>query len=388
MATAFSNLLDDRTIRPLDAILSISLLFLFGLLISHLIFWPSAYVGVPLVLLCAIAYVFVAKQVFTEQFLWSPLATPMIFQVPFAIVAGLLGQYLVERRQKMRVSAAIANYLPEHLAKELSKGRLQEANLNRVVHGVCLATDMAGFSSISEKKSPKELAVFMNAYFENIAQVLKRCEVDVTEFHADTIMCAWVGEEDDPELRRKAVHAAIEVVEAIERFGADDPDINLSARVGLQDGPFYLGHTGGGGRLSYSILGDPANSAARLESLNKKLGTKILAAGSVVEGLEQFAVRPLGQFMVVGKDNALPVIEVIGHAGKQESETNDLCEDFAKAMKEFLSEEWGPAAESFAQLAKRFPWDQASVFYRDVCMKYLREGVSQDDPTCLAMTEK
>ena len=71
----------------------------------------------------------------------------------------------------------------------------------------------------------------------------------------------------------------------------------------MQDGQFYLGHTGGGGRLAYSILGDPANTAARLESLNKQLGTHILAADSVLAGLDEVLTRPLGRFQL-GKGRA------------------------------------------------------------------------------------
>lgn len=388
MATAFANLLTDATITRLDAGLSIAIVALFGLVVSQMIFWPSAYIGVPLTLVFGAAYGIAGGEIFSSQALWIPMATPLAVQVLFAIVAGLLGLYLVERRQKNRVSAAMAHYLPEHLTKDLTAGRINEDAFDQVVHGVCFATDMSGFSSISETKSPKELADFMNAYFENIASALKRCEVDVTEFHADTIMCAWVGEPGDVEVRRKAVRAAIEVAHAIETFGADDPDINLRARVGLQDGPFYLGRTGGGGRFTYSILGDPANSAARLESLNKKLGTKLLAAGSVVEGLDGFVLRPLGEFKVVGKENALPVVEIIGLDRGYEAETAELCDEFSVALKEFLAERWGAAAEAFAKLASRFPQDHASRFYREISRKYASDGPPSEHPTRLAMTEK
>lgn len=388
MATAFANLLTDRTIRPLESILAIALVAVFGLLVSQLIFWPSAYIAVPLVLLAGGGYVIGARELFQHELLWLPMATPLAAQLPFAIVAGLLGQYLVERRQKMRVGAAIAHYLPEHLAKDLTAGRLDTKSLNQVVHGVCLATDMSGFSRISETKSPKELAKFMNDYFEVIAQALKQCEVDVTEFHADTIMCAWIGEPEDAEIRRKAVRAALNVVRAIETFQDADSQVKLKGRVGLQDGPFYLGHTGGGGRLSYSILGDPANSAARLEGLNKKLGTRVLAAHSVIEGLDDFILRPLGEFAVVGKSNALPVVEIIGFADEDDPRMADLRRSFSEALDTFLKERWDAAAASFARLASRFPHDRATAFYLEVSRRYAADGPPAEQPTRLAMTEK
>lgn len=388
MATAFANLLTDQSVQPLNPGLSLAIIVAVGLVASQLVFWPTAYVGVPLVVLVGAAYASGAARLFEAEFLWAPMATPLAVQMPFAIVAGLLGQYLLERRQKLRVSEAIAHYLPEHLVKDFTAGTLDEARLNRVVHGVCLATDMSGFSTISETKSPKELATFMNAYFEAIATALKRCEVDVTEFHADTIMCGWLGEPDDQEVRRKAVHAAIEVVHAIESFTAEDPNIRLVPRVGLQDGHFYLGHTGGGGRLSYSILGDPANSAARLESLNKKFGTRILAARSVVEGLEGFAVRPLGEFQVVGKTTALPVVEIIELASECQPETEQLCQGFAESLEDFFAGRWDAAAESFSRLASLFPEDRASAFYQDVSRRYAAGSAPSEHPTRLTMTEK
>jgi len=387
MATAFANLLTDKTIKPLTPGLALALVAAFGLVISHLVFWPSAYLAVPLAMIVAVAYGLGAGELFARENLWLPMATPLAAQLPFAIVAGLLGQYLVERRQKLRVGAELAHYLPQHLVDALTVGQVDSASLNQVVHGVCLATDMSGFSAISETKSPRELAKFMNDYFEAIAVALKKCEVDVTEFHADTIMCAWIGEPDDPELRRKAVNAGLEVVQAIERFSAEDPSITLTARVGLQDGPFYLGQTGGGGRLSYSILGDPANSAARLEGLNKRLGTRILAAASVTEGLDGFTMRPLGDFKVVGKANVVSVVEVIGQADNT-TESSILCQGFAAALEVFFTKNWDDATRAFTDLATRHPTDRATTFYGEICRKYAAGDVPESEPTRLAMTEK
>jgi len=388
MATAFANLLTNQAIKPLEPLFGLVLVALFGLVISHLIYWPSAYIAVPLALVAAAGYFIGAGELFARANLWVPVATPIAVQLPFAIVAGLLGQYLVERRHKLRVGAELAHFLPEHLVKDLTAGRVDAASLNQVVHGVCLATDMSGFSTISEKKSPSELAKFMNDYFEAIAQALKRCEVGVTEFHADTIMCAWIGEPDDLEVRRKAVRAALEVVRAIEAFSAGDPTLSLTARVGLQDGPFYLGHTGGGGRFTYSILGDPANSAARLEGLNKRLGTRILAAASVTEGLDGFALRPLGEFKVVGKANVVPVVEVVGPAGDISPESMALRQGFAGAMEVFSSERWEAAAARFAELTSAFPRDRASAFYLEISRRYASGGAPESEPTRLAMIEK
>ena len=388
MATSFANLMTDSTIKPLSPVEAALVVVLFGLVISQFVYWPAAYIAVPLALLASAGYIYGAMHLFAGDHLWIPLAVPIAIQLPFAIVAGLLGQYIVERREKQRVGAAIANYLPDHLVRELTTGRVDANSFDQGVHGICLANDMSGFSGIAEHKSPAELATFMNSYFEAVAAALKKCEVDVTEFHADTIMCAWLGKPDEVEFRTNAIRAALEVVRSIEEFSASDPEVTLNARVGLQDGPFYLGHTGGGGRMSYSILGNPANAASRLEGLNKKLGTKILASSSAVTGLDGFVTRPLGHFMVVGKSEMAEVVEIIGLKQEIDMSTQQLIDGFADALEAFLQEQWEMAGERFAELAARFPKDGASRFYLGICRRYLADGAPVDDPTVLAMTEK
>ena len=388
MATAFANLLEDSTIRPLDPPLALALVVGFGLIASQLIYWITAYAAVPLVAVGAGGYAFVAARAFETEHLWLPLATPLLVQLPAALLLGLLGQYLLERRQKRLVGAAIANYLPEHIVKDLTAGRVAADKLDDVVFGVCLANDMAGFSSIAEKKSPGELAKFMNAYFDVVAAALKSCKVDVTEFHADTIMCAFIGKPEDPDVYGRAMSAALAVCGAIEDFAVSRSESKLAARVGLDAGSFYLGHSGGGGRMSYSILGNPANAAARLEGLNKVLGTKVLASGAVVRDMDRFALRPLGDFKVVGKDETASVVEILGEASQLSDSQKQLLAGFSAALEAFGAERWEQAGAAFERLAQRFPGDGPTAFYRDVCRRYVTEGAPEITPTRLAMSTK
>ena len=75
-----------------------------------------------------------------------------------------------------------------------------------------------------------------------------------------------------------------------------------------------VGNVGGSGRFVYSVVGDCVNTASRLQTLNKKVGTRIIAAAAVVEGLEEIVSRPLGRFQLCGKDDALAAVEVVGNA--------------------------------------------------------------------------
>ncbi len=388
LATAFANLLTDRALRPSEALVAAAIVLAFGFVIGASVYFLPALVAVPLAIAMSGLYGVGVQWAFNEAVLWLPLATPVLLQLPLALLVGLMAQYLLERQKEQRISRAISYYLPENIIRDLTEKQVDPESVNKVVYGTCLATDMSGFTTIAEHKTPEELASFMNTYFDALAQPLKRHAVDMTEFHADAIMCAWIEPEPGLTARQNAIFAAIEVVEAIERFSEQDGSIQLSARIGLQDGYFYLGHTGGGGRLAYSILGDPANTAARLESLNKHLKTRLLAAQSVVRDVEGVMLRPLGSFQLVGKAEATPIIEILGTKNGVNADKVDLCEQFAHAFEAFSEHQWSKAEELFGSIIERYPGDGPSSLYLTTCRRYVKDGIPDGDPIVIRMVTK
>jgi adenylate cyclase len=386
MATAFANLLMDNTLRPANALLSAGLLLIFGLLTGGLASILPALWAIPLTLAAATFCGFVNQMAFDTRELWLPVATPFLIQLPLALLLGLMSQYLIGRYRQQRMSRAMSYYLPAHVVRDLTEGRVEPDAVNKVVFGTCFATDMSGFSTLAETMSPDELATFMNAYFDALAAALKKHRVDVTEFHADTIMCAWLDAEVAK--RREAVRAAIDAVAAIEAFAEARGGLSLNPRIGMQDGHFYLGHTGGGGRMAYSILGDPANTAARLESLNKHLGTHILAAASVLDGLDDVLIRPLGSFQLKGRAEATPLAEVLALTEQATAEQLRLCAAFAEALSAFQAHRWERARELFAGILAERPDDGPARFYLSRCEEILASGEDEPDLEVIKMDMK
>ena len=388
MATAFANLLTDRTLRPANAAVSAGLLLAFGLLAGGLAASLPALWAIPLTLAAASFCAWFNQMAFNTHDLWLPVATPFLVQLPLALLLGLMSQYLLGHYRQQRMSRAMSYYLPAHVVRDLTEGRVEPDAVNKVVFGTCFATDMSGFSTLAETMSPDELATFMNAYFDALAAALKRHQVDVTEFHADTIMCAWLQGEPEIAKRREAVRAAIDAVAAIEAFAQARGGLALNPRIGMQDGHFYLGHTGGGGRLAYSILGDPANTAARLESLNKHLGTHILAADSVLRGLDDVLTRPLGRFQLKGRAEATPLAEVLALAAHATPEQHQLCARFAEGLSAFQEHRWQRASELFEGILADWPDDGPARFYAQRCAQILAEGEDAPDLDVIKMDMK
>jgi adenylate cyclase len=388
MATAYANLLTQRTLLPSSTALTSGVVLVFGLLVGVLAYALPATASVFLALLVSVLYAGFAQWRFNEADLWLPLATPTLVQLPMALLIGLMGQYLLERHKERRLTKAIQYYLPENIVRDLSESQVDPTTLNRVVFGTCLATDMSDFIGLAEAKPARELALFMNEYFDALAQALRRHGVDVMEFRADMIMCAWIAPNRSPAICRKGTHAALELSEIITQFAGQHGSRHFTPRVGLYDGEVYIGHTGGGGRFLYSIVGDAANTAARLESLNKHLGTHVLAAESVARHVDELLLRPLGSFRLKGKADPTSVCEILGRKETAPTKHQDLCVQFAEGLAAFQRKEWVYAAGLFESLTTSFVDDGPSRYYWMRCKKYVCEPPAENLAAVIQMDEK
>ncbi|MFT4582313.1 MAG: adenylate cyclase [Hyphomicrobiaceae bacterium] len=387
-ATSFANLLTDRTLAYPGPWTTLAILFLFGTVMGAILFLLPAYIGVPIALILSVGYAIGAQQAFNQNALVLPIATPLLAQATVAMFVGLVSQYLLERRRGQRISEAINYYLPDDIARDLAQNRLDPSKLNQVVYATCLATDMAGFSTIAEQLPPGELAEFLNEYFETLATPLKKHGVHVTEFRADAIMCAWTSDRPSPEPRRQALLAALDAAEAIEDFKDRHEMLRARLRIGLEVGHVFVGHAGGGGRFVYSIVGDSANTASRVEGLNKHLGTQILATGDVLEGFDDMLTRYLGDFVFVGKTDAIPIFEVVAKIDTVADSQAALCNSFEQALAAYRQADWSSAVERFEKIIDEHVDDGPSRFYVERCRQFVLDPESAGDPLVIHMTEK
>ncbi|MBL8473844.1 MAG: adenylate/guanylate cyclase domain-containing protein [Rhodocyclaceae bacterium] len=386
-ATAFANLARIETLVAPGPGGTMAVIAACGLVLGFLAYLAPAAWGVPLVVALALGYGTAASLVFNASAHWWPVATPLLVQFPLALFLGLMGQYWHQRRKVRTISDAIRNYVPEDVYHNLVGDAPDEATVDRVTYGTCLATDMAGFSTIAERMKPALLAKLLNDYFEALAGALKRHGVSVTEFRADAIMCAWTGQRDDSAVHLKPVLAALEASQAIEVFNTAR-GIKGSLRIGLANGDFYVGHAGGGGHFVYSIVGDCANTASRIESLNKQLGTSILATRGVVENCTEFLLRELGNFRFVGKTEALPIVEIMAFASAATDAQRKLAAGFEEALALYSAGKFERAQSAFESLGTRFPSDGPAQFMAARCRDHVAGSLPPAEPGVIALTSK
>src|SRR5262249_29698966 len=158
---------------------------------------------------------------------------------------------------------------------------------------------------LSEQMAPNDLLAQLSAYFEVVSNAIAEESGTVDKFIGDGVMAFWGApvHHDDHVLRgcRGAMRAArrMELLNAEWSKQGRPP---LCLRVGLHCAEVLVGNVGSTERLSYTVMGDGVNVAARLEGTNKIFGTTICISDSVFEAVgPDIVARPIRKVQVKGR---------------------------------------------------------------------------------------
>jgi adenylate cyclase len=310
-ATAFANLRDGRSVQPLSPGGHLVLVGVTGLVLGACsLLRPGKATGMSLML--GILYFTLAQYRFNASENWYPLTIPLLFQLPFGVIGGIVWHYAEANRERRTIRQAFAHYLPAPVIDQLLKSRSGIGSSSQVVHGICLATDAEDYTGLAESMEPADLARFMNKYYEIVFEPVRRHGGVISDVVGDAALAIWATAitEADWRLRERACWAACDIVRALEHFNGTS-SISLATRIGLHSGQMSLGNVGAFDHYEYRAVGDIVNTATRIQGLNKRLGTRILVSEETISGLKGFLTRRLGTFLLPGKSKRLVIHELV-----------------------------------------------------------------------------
>lgn len=304
----------------------------------------------------------------------------------------VLYRYLTEERQKRLIQGAFGQYLSPHVIEQIlaDPSRLKLGGEERV----CTAffSDLAGFSSFSERLPPAELVRLLNEYLTEMTEVLHAQGGTVDKYLGDGV-AAFFGAPlpyGDHAVRAcvAAIHQQRRLAVLRERWQAEGRPL-LHARMGLNTGPMLIGNMGSASRLSYTMMGDAVNLAARLEGANKSFGTRILISESTWEAARHAVEgREVDMLRVVGRAQPLRVYEVLEEKGHLDPALQPVLEHFARGLTLYRERRFAEAREAFqAALALREE-DGPSRAYVQRCEAFLASPPPADWDGVYALTEK
>ncbi|WP_437985316.1 adenylate/guanylate cyclase domain-containing protein [Sorangium sp. So ce117] len=171
-------------------------------------------------------------------------------------------------------------------------------------HVSVMFTDIRNFTPLTESVEPEAVVSFLNEYFTEMVEIVFRYGGTLDKYIGDGLMAVFgapLSVEDAP---KRAVIAAIEMVQALERMNQRKllgcGEIQMG--VGIATGTVISGNIGSLQRMEYTCIGDTVNTAARLEQFNKELGSKIIICQTTYATLDDCVpAQPTGALSIRGK---------------------------------------------------------------------------------------
>ena len=231
-----------------------------------------------------------------------------------------------------------------------------------------LFTDIAGFTTLSEKLAQKEqedgkhrLAPLLNDYLDRVCAEILKLEGTIDKFIGDAVMVIFNAPADQPDHAERAVKCALAIKRCTEAmrselnpaFARDYPDEEIGlgvTRIGVHTGPAVVGNFGSHDKMQYTALGDTVNTASRLEGVNKYFGTHICVSETTRSFISDIPFRPIHVIVPKGREEALGIYEPLD----EERAHSPYIMRYLEAYE--LAEHRDPrAAKLFEELQKEAP---------------------------------
>jgi adenylate cyclase len=242
-----------------------------------------------------------------------PVVTPLAFAWA-AFIARSLREYLRELAARREAVRAFGRFVDPRVVQTLvasgggdprrSKGQSKVVTL--------LFSDIRGFTTLSESRSPEEVVEILNRYFSRQVDVIFRHGGTVDKFIGDAIMAFWGAPVDDPRHAQNAVRAALEMARVVDEFRRELPGALASEfdiGIGLNTGPAVVGFIGSENKLDYTAIGDTVNLASRIEGATKGVARILVSGATRAACGEEFMFTDRGTFKAKGKTEEVRLYE-------------------------------------------------------------------------------
>lgn len=350
-ATVTNNLLERDFITAVSNPTKNLLIFLIAAWLLATIFWAPSKINIPSSVII-MALIAVAGLVLFDFFrIWFPTSEVFLSSL-LVIISGYTTKYVSEDAQKRAIRSAFDLYLQKELVEQI----IEQPELLKLggekKELTVLFSDLAGFTTLSEKTPPEELVTFLNEYLSEMTDIIFHNKGTLDKYIGDAIMAFWgapVPEEDHAYLACKCV---LEMEEKLKELQAKWRSDGLPAphvRYGLNSGPMVVGNMGSNDRFSYTVLGDNVNLGARLEPANKDFGTRILITEATRDKVkDRLLTREVALLKAKGKTELIRIFELICKKDSpQHSKSAPFVELFHGALNSYYEREWDKAETWF-----------------------------------------
>lgn len=271
------------------------------------------------------------------------------------ITLNVLYGYFSEARQKKQVRKAFSSYMAPALVAQLVDNPEKLSLTGETRDMTFLFSDIANFTSFTEKATPEVLVSVLNEYLDVMCRAVMEQGGTIDKIVGDAVVGIFNAPLDQPDHCERAVKCALEMDRISKAFIVKMHEKGYPfgvTRIGVNSGSAIVGNFGGSERFDYTAHGDAINTAARMESVNKHLGTVICIAGATALHCPDHFFRPVGGLVLKGKTEGIDAFEPI----TEEQAGTPFMLKYNEAFEKLVSED-PQAAELFAKLKDDYPDD-------------------------------
>ncbi|MDI1301263.1 MAG: adenylate/guanylate cyclase domain-containing protein [bacterium] len=224
-----------------------------------------------------------------------------------------------ERRDREAAVMLFRRFLDPRVVDELVKtGEFSRDKKPEAREITILFSDIRGFTTLSETRTPEAVVELLNRYFSQQVEVIFRHGGTLDKFIGDAIMAFWNAPTENPRHAEQAVAAALEMGVALDRFkkelaASDGTLADFDIGIGVHTGQAVVGFLGSDDRLDYTAIGDTVNLASRIEGCTKGVA-RVLVSGATRDACARheksvFSFKSHGEFHVKGRDQGVELLE-------------------------------------------------------------------------------
>ena len=307
-----------------------------------------------------------------ERWLLDAINPALAVLLTFALASGV--RHRKTERQQRWLRQAFSRYVSPNRVAHLMAHPEQLVLSGKRQQCSFVFTDLAGFTSMIEASNPAQIVSVINAYLDAMLTIIFKHEGTLDRFMGDALVVMFSAPVPQADYRQRALDCALDMHAFASSYARQQQARGLpwgSTRIGVHSGEVIVGNFGGQNFFDYRALGDPINTAARLESVNKHLGTRVCVSQAILDGCLNVSVRPVGRLLLKGKSAALHAFEPVA---TMDATACASPADYAVAFEALRQGPQAVALAHFEALAARHPLDPLVVLH----LARLRQGESGD----------
>lgn len=242
-----------------------------------------------------------------------PVIEPLSFGW-LAYIGLALADYVKERRTRQRAISMFGRFIDPRVVRQLvEQGDVALRTEPRSSQITVMFSDIRGFTTLSETRSPEQIVSILNRYFSRQVEVIWRHGGTMDKFIGDCIMAFWGAPVPDPQQAEHAVAAALEMSRVVDEFRRELGDVGaqFDIGIGIHTGSAVVGFMGAEGKLDYTAIGDTVNLASRIEGQTKGVARILVSAATRERCGARFDFSERGTYKVKGREQPVQLHEPV-----------------------------------------------------------------------------